>query len=281
MDLFNRSVKLQIRVSDRQISEIENLRISFKTKSSLSSSGGEADISIWNLNKTTRSLIEESKQGNVIKRIVLLAGYGDDIAEIYSGNLTDRTFKKEAADTILQLLCKDGQNQKGLTINKNYGPGTGLRDIVRDIIKLVRDQSPEPLAVIDEDIINQIPNTKFNNGLNTNGLALEILEEVLQDAGVEWSFQSGALQLMFSDSSLKESIVELTPETGLIGKPEKLEDGRIKIRSFLNARIKPGRRFRVTSDEIDKSVFTAETTEHDGDKRGDAWHTVSEGRPAA
>ncbi len=278
---FNRSAKVQIVIGSTKIIEIENLRISFKTSNSLSTSGGEGDISIWNVNKTTRGIIAESKQDKTIKRINLFAGYGTNRPLIYSGNLTDRTFKKEVSDGILQLICKDGQNQKGLTINKNYGPGTGIRDIVRDLIKTIQDTSPEPIAIIEENIFKLIPNTKMNKGLNANGRLLQILEDVLADVGVEFSFQDGSIQLMFSNEFLEEIIVNLTTKTGLLGKPEKLEDGRVKFRSQLAGLLKPGKRVRLESDEIAQSIFTCETVLHDGDTRGDVWETVSEARPAA
>ncbi len=278
---FNRTAKVQIVIGQRQIVEIQDLRISFKTSASLSNSGGEADISIWNVNKTTRGIIEESKEGDVIKRINLFAGYGTNLSLIYSGNLTDRTFKKEVSDGILQLICKDGQNHKSLTINKNYAPGTGLKDIVRDLIKTVQEQSTEPIAILEENILRLIPNKKMNRGLNANGLLFRILEDVLADVGVEFSFQNGSMQLMFSNESLEETIVDFTTKTGLLGKPEKLEDGRVKFRSQLTALIKPGKLIRIESDEIKRSRFSCETVSHDGDTRGDVWETVSEARSAA
>ncbi len=279
-DRFNRSAKVQISIGSTKLVEIQNLRIAFKTSASLSSSGGEGDISIWNVNKTTRGIIEESKQDKTIKRITLFAGYGSSLSLIYSGNLTDRTFKKEATDGILQLLCKDGQNQKSLTINKNYGPGTGLRDIVRDLMKTIQDRSPEPVGIIEENVLKLIPNTKMNKGLHASGLLVKILEDVLNDVGVEISFQNGSIQLMFSDKFLEETIIDFTSKTGLLGKPEKLEDGRIKFRSQLTGLIKPGKLVRLESDEIARSRFTCETVSHDGDTRGNVWETTSEARAA-
>jgi len=80
--------------------------------------------------------------------------------------------------------------------------------------------------------------------------------------------------------------VLLTPDTGLIGSPERSDDieetqsGERKrlgwrVKSLLNPQIRPGDRLQIKSAEVD-GVFRAENVNHFGDTEGGDWYTEAE-----
>jgi hypothetical protein len=146
---------------------------------------------------------------------------------------------------------------------------------------------------IGNDVSNLSPSAiSYANGFSFAGPADSALDKVTKFLGLDWSIQNNAIKFVEFDKSDGTRLVSLTPETGLIGSPQRLQGvtrkakGKStstkpgwKITALLRPEIIPGGRIRIESREIPQySEFTVSTVEHSGDTHGKDWTSQVEVR---
>jgi hypothetical protein len=130
-------------------------------------------------------------------------------------------------------------------------------------------------------------NGRFLQGYSACGSALVELSDLLDSAGLTWSVQNGALQVLPRAGALLAPAVLLDESHGLIGCPTfgspPQQGGKrlLKARSVLMPAIRPGGKVRLNTPSL-KAVlgdYVAVLVTHEGDTFGDSWYTDMELRP--
>jgi hypothetical protein len=103
-------------------------------------------------------------------------------------------------------------------------------------------------------------------------------DKYVSTAGYQWSIQDGVLQVLAPSETTLETVYVLNSSSGMIGSPEKGEDGTIKGVSLLQGDIRPGRRIQFDSKMV-KGTFKTERVIHTGDTWGQNWYTELEAKP--
>jgi len=272
--LFNRSVKLVIAspleeslssVSGQTI-EIVDLRVLFKITKDLSKDPNKAEIKVYNLSAKTRaSLFGKSA------KVLLHAGYEDAIEQIFVGDVRFIESKQEGVDWVTSFQCGDGERAvKFSRIGTSFGAGTPIGTVINTIASAAKIDVGNLASVAD-----QIPG-QYTQGYAGYGKAIKELDKILKSAGYELSIQDGALQALKPDETTTEEILELTPDSGLIGSPEMGSAGKkgskpvLKAKALLQPVLKPGKRVSLKSRQY-SGIFKVIKVEHDGDTAGGNW----------
>ena len=182
----------------------------------------------------------------------------------------------------------------GLIPAFTYGKKTSAKKVLKDVIKI---------SGIDAHYNDTIvPDRLYENGFAYVGMGKVLLDNVCNYLGLVWSIQNNTLKLLASGSSEGISIVRLSPSSGLIGSPEKINTdsqeftkkerntisgkevsvlgkkilkkigGGWKIRALLQPTIEPGNVIEVSCNEIPEgSKFRIIEIEHNGDTHGQDW----------
>lgn len=279
--------RVRIAVDDLLITD---LRVQFKIKKTLKKEPNTAEISISNLNQNHRAQLQSKKP-----KIIVEAGYAGNLAQIFSGNSRYVDQIKDGADWVTKVQCGDGElAYKYRRVAAAFAPGTAVSDVASSIAKGLG------LTVVGGDHLKTI-SEQFLQGYSAFGKAATELDRLLAGRGLEWSIQDGQLQILPVDGTTKDSVVLLSPGTGLVGSPEhgnpekqvpltpdqyvvlghkKKGPAILKVKSLLQPLLRPGRRVQVQARGI-KGLFRIQTVTHTGDTHGGDWYSELECLPTA
>lgn len=280
MPLFGSIASVTVGKEGSSGTKIDGLRISFNVTATKTSEPNVSEIQIYNLSETTRAkFIKETGL-----KVWLYAGYKDDtgLQLVFVGDVTLVNFKYTPPDVITIIQCGDGALAlRDLKMSLSYAPGTSAQTAIKDISS--RFNIPIRNTGFDASGVS------FPNGLSYVGRGKGAMNSVTNICKADWSIQKNTIQILNSDGHNNEKVVLLSPETGLIGMPEKLEDkgfsaGSVnvikgyKFVSLLQPKFIPGGRMQIKSAEVN-GTFKIETVDHKGDTRGDDWTTTIEVAP--
>jgi len=284
--LFGRRAVLQMGVAEimgammgppgMQTKEIEGLRISFKVEKSNQPEPNNAEISVWNLSRDTRSSF--LSQGSV--PLVLQAGYGDDIAQIFTGDVKPGgiTIARDGADWVTTFKAGDGcEAYRTARIQESFQRGTALTAVFERLARsLGKELGPSLARIQAGDVKGAL--LSFFGGTALSGSVKDELDRVCASTGTEWSIQNDQLQIIAKGGLLPDPVVLLSPDTGLIGSPEPGKDGIIKIRALLQPQLKPLGRVQVAEAQSRNGTYGVFKLTHSGDTHGQDWYTDCEAR---
>ena len=276
MAQFNRLVSVLIGPAGAESAiKVDELRVTFKIKKTSKADSNSCEIQIFNLSKNVREQLKET--GFVL---ILKAGYKDGagLEDIYKGTITIIDHEHSGPDMITKFECGDKELQE-TKFNASYKEGTSLKTILADIVKAF------PLS---SKVVESVKDGQQTNGMAFSGLAKDVLDKITKSLGLNWSIQDRALQIIEPGKPNQDEVVFITPETGLIGSPQRFEDkGKKenaadnrpawKVKSLLIPRISVGNVVSIESAEIKKnSFFVVNSIEHSGDTHGTDWTTDME-----
>lgn len=236
MQQFGRAIQLVIGSSTESIVIDGGLTISFDLTKTITSEPNEATISIVNLNQSTRNLITDKKYN----RILLNAGYGDDMRTLFVGYIDELENRKDSTDITTTMTCSDGSKdyreaRTAVTVKK----GQSDKEIVKEVLK----DMPNTETGIQE----YKKSTKLPRGKTLVGNSRDILKTVAKNQDANWSIQDGKLLILPKTSALANNEGFLIQEgTGMLGSPQKTSDG-LEVRCLLNNVMRVGQLCRVAS----------------------------------
>jgi hypothetical protein len=277
-ELYERDVVLNaggIQIASRQPGGFSRptLRFTFKIERHLGKDPNTADISIWNLNRDTRALLQELNLQTVLE-----AGYIGSRSTIFTGQLAYGAPGRDGTDWVSNLQSADGGKQIAQSrVSLSFGPGVGIGTVLQRLAsELGLGLGNVAAAAATGSLRGAV--TEYINGIALNGKTYDQLEKVARQMGLGLSIQDGQIQLLAPGETLRGDAVLLTRSTGLIGSPELGEKGRVTARSLLQPDLIPGRRVRIESErvtgfyKVSRAVFL-------GDTWGQDWYTDIEAKP--
>lgn len=272
--LFDRKIEVSIGESGKTGFLYRDLRIGFKVEKSLSDKPNKATVKIYNLAINNRSQVEKTNNAVVIK-----AGYGQEIDNIFSGDVSKAFTEQDKTDFITTIESGDGEiAYKTSVIEKSYSKGTDLKSVFSDLINQTGLQIGDISGVVNEKLLS---------GLSLSGSVRDQISILSERQNSEWSIQDGAVQIISKGTATKESAILISATTGMIGIPkkrfEKDTSGKdkelgIEVTSLLNGKIKPGRLIRVESKLI-SGDFKVQKVIHEGDNYAQEYYSKIEAVP--
>lgn len=281
MTLLNRDFAVTLglkRIASRPLGEEgdtdKQLRVVFRVEKTLDSTPNKASVAIYNLSADSRAEL----QGDETLSVLIEAGYVDQTALLFQGNLEYAASRRQGPDWVTTFESADGGlSFRNARIAENFSPGTLLKTVVQ--------KSAEALQIGLGNVIEKLNEgnfrggkTQYLNGGVLSGKANEILDRVMATAGFDWSIQDGNMQITRPGETIPDPAVLMTFGSGLVGSPERGEKGIVKARNLLTGQLTPGRRVEIVSNEVD-GRFRIEKVVHSGDTWGADWYSDIEAKP--
>ncbi len=262
--LFGRQAVITFGPRGEQGKRISGLRVKFSIEKTLEPVPNKASIAVYNLNSDSRSLTERKNLA-----LVLSVGYGDLIEDIFNGDIARPVSQLDGADIVTTFEVGDGEvAYQQSKVNVTYTSGTTLKDAILGVAKTFGKTIKDLSALGPEKILN---------GMVLSGPSRKHMNDLTDKAGVEWSIQDDAIQIIKKNGSTRDEAVLLTSTSGLIGIPKKKAEG-IELTSLLQTKIKPGRIIEVRSKFI-SGMFRCTKVTHKGDTHDNEWLSVVEALP--
>lgn len=186
------------------------LHISFSIQKQELESSNTAKVSVWNLNKANLAVLEEDKC-----HLLLKAGYGSTLPLILSGTVSHVSTKPDGADILTEIEVVDGLAEiRDTWVSISYAGKINTKKIIDDIAV----QMGVTVSYSYNAAFADIP-----NGFSFVGQAKFALGKACAVSGLEWSIQNGILQVKKPGDVMSKEAYILSPETGLIKIPEKVQ----------------------------------------------------------
>lgn len=267
---FDRVAEIRIGPPGSAGTLVRDNRIAFRVTKTDKASANELEVEVYNLAASTRSKLESTD--NVV---TVAAGYSRDVVRVVGiGDVSKYETEYQAPDMITRLSAGDGLRAlRDTRVTLAYESGVSAQRIINDIAdKLTLGVRPTTADL----------SGSYRQGFAFGGPAKEALDSVTRRFGLDWSIQNMELQIVAAREATNREVVVISPDTGLIGSPQKLDDlgenlseakepSGYALQTLLNPRIEPGNRVIVESREIDRREFRVKAVEHTGDTRGDEW----------
>ncbi len=292
--LFNRAYTLRLGGL-----ELSGLDIAFKIQRTLRPEPNRAEIIVWNLNEEHRKQLDGQKD-RVGRRsdpihVELEAGYADAQHLIFVGDLTVTYSERDGADIATHIAAGDGSlSWRSARVNFSVQPGTSVKDVLIKTGKAFisgKGNVSDSLNQLSNVIKIESQGNTFPEGTTISGSAVEEFQRLCDSAGLEWSIQNGIIQVKQKGKPLKQSAIDLTPETGLIGSPsvetsppdpnkKKKQEKVVKCEALMIPGMVPGRKVHLKSESFDGTYEIWEVV-YEGDTRGEKWGADLKLRPVS
>ena len=168
-------------------------------------------VTVWNLNKQHLAMLDKKDCALALK-----AGYGNRLALIFAGIVTNSTTSLDGADVKTEIEVVDNLVE------------------VRDTYVTISYTGTVNWKTIMDDVANQMGvavtysyNAKFvdiPNGFSFVGQAKEIMNKGCKCCGLVWSLQNGVMQVKKPGDVMSKEVYVLSADSGLLGIPARVTE---------------------------------------------------------
>lgn len=252
---------------------IDGLRFDFAIRKSRSDTPNDATVRIYNAAPSTRNLATD-----IDADIRLICGYKGNAALITEANITNATTIRQPPELYLEIDAQEGiRALRETELSISHGGGSTVRQVLDEIVS----EMGIDLRPVEFDI--DIP---LRGGFAHVGKPSKALDDLVRRFDGYWSIQNGELMILpEGGESSSADVPVISPDSGMIGSPEKLQrntssekassderDG-YRVTSLMLPGVEPGDRIRIESRDV-SGEFVADEVEHKGDLRGPEWGTM-------
>lgn len=264
MKNYGRKIGLILAADDGQALDLSGFRVTFSVEKTAVETPNTAKIEIWNLSESTASRILSGD----LKRIVLQAGYEENSAVIFDGNIIKSTRERVGADVIVTIEAGDGDRAYTYAIvSKSIGAGYTDSDVAD---AAANDMVERGAKGVSAEAVNT--DVRYPRGRVLFGPSRKIAREVAKTTDCQWSIQDGRVTFCKVESAAKgKQAFLLSPQSGMEGSPTVDKDG-IKVASRLNPVLRIYDPIMLESEFV-KGTFKILTVKHEGDTHASVWTT--------
>lgn len=281
--LFQRECRVTIGAAIGNIRaglRVERHRCAFRVEKTNKPEPNKCALQVWGLSREQRAQIEELRPRAGSKRgvpVLIEAGYKETgIAQIFLGDFGTVYSRHEGAEWITTIESGDGQAAKLSAITQSYGPQTSPDIALRAIVRALGVDEGN-VAVIAARLRTTGAATLFAKRAVLSGSAYEHMTQFARSAGLEWSIQDGAVQLIDQGKVLAGFAVNLGPRSGLIGTPTIDPKGVLSCQMLIQPSVKVGSLLVLNSAAV-RGNYKIERATWEGDTHGIPWYITVEGK---
>jgi hypothetical protein len=271
--LFNRAAEIEFTAPNQDSRILRGIRISFSVEKTEEDTPNSAKVTIYNLNNDTRSYLQQKGAG-----AILSAGYNfnadpknGSVKVLFNGTIKKLQNKKEKTGIQTSFELIDGISAYTTKrIERSYKAGVTAGQLYRDLSIALG-------LKVDSDSAIKGLGTQFLRGYAMSGMVKDEMTRLTKATGMKWSIQDGALLVLLKDASDDRDSVVLKNNTGLIGIPNRGENGVSEFTSLLNPKFTPGRRVQIESENLN-GIYRITKLQHQGDTHGGPWYSICEAK---
>lgn len=277
--LYGRRYRVLVSNSNGVALDVSDLQCTFDVQYIMTQPTALSTIEIYNLNPATESFLL-----NYGDRVVVEAGYeGNQYGVIFEGEIFEPVRDKPDNVTFrLSITAIAGNSIANLGfVNFTAVRGQTARTQVQNLAS--NASVPSPIG----DISGQLSTTKLPRGKAYFGMTRDYLRQIALSNNAAANMHDGRINILHMADPPKGDIIDLAPQTGLIGQPAQNGQG-VSFECLLNPSIKIGSMVHIDNQLIQAQtyqigeaplpldsagIYRVVSVNHVGDTRGDDWTT--------
>lgn len=212
----------------------------------------ESEIKIWNLSDQTLNNI---KYGALLQ---MNGGYRGDVGLMLQGYISKVQTQWEGVDKVTSIFVLDSEDKnydKKEVKETAFAKNTSASYILKQMAKVIN--LPIAQMVLNVDY-------QYKEGYTAKGIIIEIIAKVAKDCGTSAFINKGKLYVR-SLRRAGDHVFQLAKTTGLIGTPERFEEGGFKgfnLKSQLQHRITTASVVDLTCSQFTGRLYVRSGTHH-------------------
>jgi len=274
--LFRRSI--DVVVGSKRLTGLD---CAFEIVKTLRAEPNTCKLKVYNLAEDTRAEFEQLaprkrwQTDGIPVRIE--AGYGDDRALLWNGDLRNIYTEIDGPDWITSMDSGDGclawQNAR---VNQSYGPMTSVQTVLRALVsKLGIGQGNLDDVIKDVQVLGM--GTLYPHGVVLSGSVAQEITDFCRSTGLEWSIQDGTFQILDHGQALRDKALLVSSDTGMVGSPSVDVDGIATVKTLLIPDVRVGCILSLDTARV-KGDYRVEKATWSGDTSSDDWYVTMQAR---
>lgn len=228
------------------------------------------EVRLFGLASTTRAALESSRD----LPMSLGAGYeGSDPPIIFVGDSRTVVTTRDGPEVITTIQARDfGRLYQQARLTRSYGSNTPVVNVLRDLVTAM-GVGKGNLGEFEAAFRLRNGMASFPDGYAVHGPVRRSLNALLRGAGLRWSIQNNALQIMRRGEPLQTRATYLSPGSGLVGSPSMDEKEIVTAVCLIQGGLNPGRKLVLSSAEI-SGDYRIQSVEYQGALPGAEWYAT-------
>ncbi len=269
-ELYRRTVRLTaVSAESGEQRSWTGLRVTFSVEKTDRKKPNKAEISVWNLSRDSRNFLQA---GDVI--VTLEAGYGEEPPIVFRGDVDSVETTQHGEDWQTRLTGRDGGSKYELAETfETFEPPLTSTELLNRLAKNI--------GLSYARLPRELPVITYENSWTFFGSTRDFISTIVDSLGATWSIQDGELVVVLEKQGSFEEAPFISPETGLVGSPEKLKRRNrpvgVSFKALLNGRIRPRGLVELSSAEF-QGTYVVRKVAHSGDTESDEWYSEIEAR---
>jgi len=260
--LFDRRWRVQVGSLDTS-----SLACSFKIKRSVYARAGTCELVIRNLSEEHRREITTSPRRRTY--VEVQAGYVDGVSLLFRGDLRKVIPSRDGTDWLVTVTAGDGEHAlRSARVTQSFARGTSIETVVRHIADALGVGVGNAVTALRAARLGDA--SEFSEGTILRGLASSELTRLCASAGLSWSVQDGALQVLPLGGGLAREAVLLSAGSGLLEAPEVVNRRTVNLKTLLIPGLTPGQ-LVVLDSALARGTWRVSEIEFLGDTHGADW----------
>lgn len=294
--------------------EATDLRVTFKVKKSMAREPNTCELEVYNLSQFSRASLQEkhlevkveAAYGSISSSVSVIdpktgRAYEDRHAIVFQGQVRTIDHVRDGPNWVTKVYAGDGDLfWKYAQVTGGWEGNVKVATILDELLSAAEKQGI-PIDTKDARRRVQTFFGAYENGWAYKGKTRDALTSVLTGLTPkqEWSVQDGRMAITTEGEPTSDIVVDLAPDSGLIGWPEGLIGAQrydalrskdkklrhratfIKAKCLLNPTLRAGALVRLMS-KSHPGLYRIEELQHSGDTHGQDWHselTLSVAKP--
>lgn len=253
----------------------DGFSMAFEVEKGRSGARNTCSLTLFNLNPSDRSEVQTADRQTQVR---LRAGYSgldgtEEPPELFAGTMHHSESRRDGPDIVTTIEARDGGRAvRRARVAQSFAPGVAAETVLRACAQAlgVGLGNLNDLAVGAQ--LEATGSRSFSEGYVLDGWARDELNTLTRSMGLQWSIQSGQLQLRRRGRPLQGTAVLLREGTGLLDAKRAGRANRdaIVVTTMLIPDVWPGRQVRVEYDQIDGS-YRVTKARYQGSTDDDTW----------
>ena len=254
--------------------DVTGLDFEFQVEKTNAAKPNSLDLRIYNLAPATRQQIEGGQKVTV----QLEVGYEGATTLLWFGEARAGWSFRDGPDVITVIEAGDGENAfRTGRIVASLGARVSVAQALSACVgalggSITQGNLQQASAILSSRGVVTL------NGSALQGSAARRLTDLCRSAGLEWSIQNGAVQILKANTPANPQAVRIAADSGMIGSPTVDSKGIVSVECLMQPGIYPGSVF-VLDGEFLKGNYRALRCQYRGQTFGNDWNVAFQGKP--
>ncbi|QEO57556.1 baseplate hub protein [Francisella marina] len=260
---YKRSYDLYIQADNQTFYFKDPLKIAFSCVKSINGGQNKLNIDIYNLSQSSRNAIKRTKAGKNIIKIQLDAGYVDNKATIFKGNVLEAYSDKQGTEFITRIEAYEAEQE-----NLSWSFTTNTVGDTKTAVNYLIKQKVQKELDTNIDLVD-IPNNL--RPIVMVGTTDDLIKQYIGEDN-HYFIDNDKVNILPKTKYKTQFIPDVNAENGLYA-PPKNDDGFIVAKTLLNPAIQIGGAVNLESifNPSINGVYKVETIQFTGDNWADEW----------